>query len=544
MSLPALKDLFERQRSRATGLWVLGDEPKRTVYMEAGDIVFATSTDPLDRLTHLLVERGKITQAQLDYAMANLNPAMSIGKNLIEMGFITQRDLLAVAKGQVERVVCTCLAATSEVPAFEARELDARTVRLPFDTPAMLLAGVLDLHDRELMLEELGPLNQVVVLETRRLQDLTLPADLAKLPGLLDGTRTLLELSREASVEPFRLGAFILFLREMGWARLHELPPLDRSALERALEPAETTISPTLPEPESAPEPLMAEETPPSPYSTQEVSPPVPEKLPSLGPEDELEEPLLTVPEPLPTPEPALPIQHEAEDDRDDPPAEAPEPEAEATPPTRPSWLLPLLLVLLVGLGLWAGFRWTRRFKASVAPAPKAEPAPAPKPAAPAPTPEAAVPAPAPVPGTEPKAAPEPSKVVPEPAKPTPPPVAAGPASKAQRLQTIVQGNWKQAVAEGAAQRELLQSRWTLRLEIACQGATVQQAAELLNKQDPDLFIVPMVLRDGKTCYQIFLGSYGSEAAAKAAAQSLPAPFLVEGNRPKPFRVGQIPDRQ
>ena len=544
MSLPALKDLFERQRSRATGLWVLGDEPKRTVYMEAGDIVFATSTDPLDRLTHLLVERGKITQAQLDYAMANLNPAMSIGKNLIEMGFITQRDLLAVAKGQVERVVCTCLAATSEVPAFEARELDARTVRLPFDTPAMLLAGVLDLHDRELMLEELGPLNQVVVLETRRLQDLTLPADLAKLPGLLDGTRTLLELSREASVEPFRLGAFILFLREMGWARLHELPPLDRSALERALEPAETTISPTLPEPESAPEPLMAEETPPSPYSTQEVSPPVPEKLPSLGPEDELEEPLLTVPEPLPTPEPALPIQHEAEVDRDDPPAEAPEPEAEATPPTRPSWLLPLLLVLLVGLGLWAGFRWTRRFKASVAPAPKAEPAPAPKPAAPAPTPDAAVPAPAPVPGTEPKAAPEPSKVVPEPAKPTPPPVAAGPASKAQRLQTIVQGNWKQAVAEGAAQRELLQSRWTLRLEIACQGATVQQAAELLNKQDPDLFIVPMVLRDGKTCYQIFLGSYGSEAAAKAAAQSLPAPFLVEGNRPKPFRVGQIPDRQ
>ena len=544
MSLPALKDLFERQRSRATGLWVLGEEPKRTIYMEAGDIVFATSTDPLDRLTHLLVERGKITQAQLDYAMANLNPAMSIGKNLIEMGFITQRDLLAVAKGQVERVVCTCLAATTESPAFEARELDARTVRLPFDTPAMLLAGVLDLRDRELMLEELGPLNQVVVLETRRLQDFTLPADLAKLPGLLDGTRTLLELSREASVEPFRLGAFILFLREMGWARLHELPPLDRSALERALEPAETTISPTLPEPESAPEPLMAEETPPSPYSTQEVSPPVPEKLPSLGPEDELEEPLLTVPEPLPTPEPALPIQHEAEVDRDDPPAEAPEPEAEATPPTRPSWLLPLLLVLLVGLGLWAGFRWTRRFKASVAPAPKAEPAPAPKPAAPAPTPEAAVPAPAPVPGTEPKAAPEPSKVVPEPAKPTPPPVAAGPASKAQRLQTIVQGNWKQAVAEGAAQRELLQSRWTLRLEIACQGATVQQAAELLNKQDPDLFIVPMVLRDGKTCYQIFLGSYGSEAAAKAAAQSLPAPFLVEGNRPKPFRVGQIPDRQ
>ena len=105
MSLPALKDLFARHRERVTGLWKLGQEPYRTVFLEAGDIVFATSTHPLDRLTHLLVERGKITQAQLDYAMANLNPAMSIGKNLIEMGFITQRDLLDVARAQVERVV-------------------------------------------------------------------------------------------------------------------------------------------------------------------------------------------------------------------------------------------------------------------------------------------------------------------------------------------------------------------------------------------------------------------------------------------------------
>jgi hypothetical protein len=529
MSLPALKDLFERQRTRATGLWVLGEEPKRTVYMEAGDIVFATSTDPLDRLTHLLVERGKITQAQLDYAMANLNPGMSIGKNLIEMGFITQRDLLAVAKGQVERVVGTCLANTGETPTFEARELDARTVRLPFDTPAMLLAGVLALSDRELMLEELGPLNQVVVLETRRLQDFTLPADLAKLPGLLDGTRTLLELSRETSVEPFRLGAFMLFLREMGWARLHELPPLDRSALERALEPAETTISPALPEPESAPEPLLAEEPAASPYSTQEVSQP-PAELEHLGLEDELEEPLLTVPEePLPTPEPALPIQHEVEVTMEEPPP-AEVPEAEATAPTPRKWLL-LLLIPLVGLGLWAGLKWARRPRPAAAAAPKVEPAPVPKPTPPPPAPAPAEPAP------------EAAKPAPEPAKPAPP-VVSGPASKSQRLQTIGQGNWKQAIAEGTAQRESLQSRWTLRLEIACEGATVQQAAELLKKQDPDLFIVPMAMRDGRICYQVFLGSYGSEAAAKAAAQSLPAPFLVEGNRPKPFRVAQIPDRQ
>ena len=99
-------------------------------------------------------------------------------------------------------------------------------------------------------------------------------------------------------------------------------------------------------------------------------------------------------------------------------------------------------------------------------------------------------------------------------------------------------------MAQGSLQAKALQDRWTLRLEIACQGLTIQHAAELLKGQDPDLFLIPMAMRDGRTCYQVFLGSFGSEAAAKAAAKKLPPPFLAEGNRPKPYRVSQIPDRQ
>jgi septal ring-binding cell division protein DamX len=99
-------------------------------------------------------------------------------------------------------------------------------------------------------------------------------------------------------------------------------------------------------------------------------------------------------------------------------------------------------------------------------------------------------------------------------------------------------------VNQGAAQRKAIQGRWTLRLEIACMGNTVQHAVDLLKGQDPDIFLVPMAMRDGRTCYQIFFGSFGSEAAAKDAAKNLPAPFHAEGNRPKPFRAAQIADRQ
>lgn len=549
MSLLALKDLFARHRARATGLWRLGQEPMRTVYLDAGDIVFAASTHPLDRLTHLLVERGKITQAQLDYAMANLNPTMSIGKNLIEMGFITQRDLLDVARAQVERVVWAGIADSAEVPAFEAKDLDATTVRLPFDTAAMLLAGVLNLKDRERVLEELGPLNQVVVLEGRRHQELTLPQDLTRLPALLDGSRTLMELSRESGVEPFRLGAFILFLREIGWARLHELPPLDRRALELALDPPDSVITPPLPEAAEAPQPSLFAEIHASQRPTTNLEH-LSEALDQLGPEDELEDPFPPEPESPAPVDPALPIHHEAAGS-----TESPEPPPSSPAPAPSRRLLPLLAVLVILGGLWAGLTWFRRHRAAQPTAPKAvEPAVQAKPVVPA----SEVPKPLPVKETEqapsveaPKPEPpKPEPPKPEPAKPVPPtlpapkPEASTTSSKAERLQAILQGDLKRAVAQGEGQKKALRERWSLRLEIACQGSTVQHAADLLKDKDPDLFLLPMAMRDGRTCYQIFLGSFGSEAAAKAAALKLPPPFLVEGNRPKPFRVAQIPDRQ
>lgn len=570
MSLPALKDLFARHRARATGMWRLGQELNRTVFLENGDIVFAASTHPLDRLTHLLVERGKITQAQLDYAMASLNPAMSIGKNLIEMGFITQRDLLDVARAQVERVVWASMANTDQTPVFDEKDLDATTVRLPFDTAAMLLSGVLNLVDRERVLEELGPLNQVVVLEGRRHQELALPPDLAKLPAMLDGSRTLMELSRETAVEPFRLGAFILFLREMGWARLHELPPLDRRALELALdppEPAQTT--PALPDPAPTPQPSLFAEIHASQHPTTNLEH-LSEALDQLGPDDEVEDPFPPLPESgyepergepryehgtpaSASPEPALPIHHEAEGS-----TEPLDPVPAASPAAREarSSRLPLILlaVLAVAAGSWAGLRWLRRHR-SPAPPPKASETaslikPSPKPVV------TVQPPPAPEPETKPDirpeakpTAPEPVKAAPPASKPEPPkpePSRQPPAtpSRGERLQAIVQGDMKRAVAQGSAQRKAIQGRWTLRLEIACQANTVQHAADLLKAQDPDLFLVPMAMRDGRTCYQVFFGSYGSEAAAKAAAKRLPPPFLAEGNRPKPFRAAQIPDRQ
>ena len=615
MSLLALQDLFRRHREKATGVWKLGQEPGRTIYFDYGDAVFAQSTHLQDRLTYILVERGKVTQAQMDYALANLKPGLSIGKNLIEMGFITQRDLLEVAKAQVERIICGALATADQEPTFEAKELDANVVRLPLGTGQVFLAGVLELRSREGLLELLGPLNQVVVLQGRGLMDLTLPPDLAKLPSLLDGTHTLLELSRESLAEPVRLGALALFLREMGWARLHEMPPLDRQALDLALTPEPEPLSSPLAPADLEPFPV----TVPSLFATIEeaarpttnlehlsqsldaepIHPPsfmdeldnlpdvtdahfqvhededtLVDARPDALPEPPWEPEAVTGQAQVPTP--ALPIPHLPEDAGDEPrvllkaplelePEPEPEPEPPAPPAPRPKPLrLILILLLLAAAGLFlVRHRLPHRAKGlrpvpMVPPAgpsrpaalpvvqpkaqpPSTEPAPPglakpepPKPEPPKPEPKAE-PKPEPKPETKPAPKPEPKA---EPARPVSTRIA-------DRLSALNHGDLELAVRQGQARvKEIPSSHWSLRLEIACQGETLREVSKGFKGAPPDLFLLPIKLHDGRGCYQVLYGNFPTKEAAERQVKHLPATFLADRNRPRAFRVNEIPKAQ
>ncbi|HJW32078.1 MAG TPA: DUF4388 domain-containing protein [Holophagaceae bacterium] len=541
MSLLALQDIFLRHRERRSGVWKVGDDPSRTLFMDSGDIVFAQSTAAEDRLTAILVEKGKLTQAQLDYAMANLKPGLSIGKNLIEMGFITQRDLLDTARSQVERIAWGAMATLEAAPTFEAKELEPTVVRLPLDTPSMLLAGLLNLRSREAVLDLLGPLNQVVVLEGRRVHELQLPQDLAKTLPMLDGSRTLLELSREGGVEPFRLGAFSLYLKMMGWARLHELPPLDRGALDRALTPEPEALSEALPPaaPEPAPTLIAAIEASQLPTTNLDHLAHALDQLPAI-------------PEPMPTP--ALPLAPFPEEDEEPrlqihegsttpvvPPPSLQAPSS-MTQPGKLRWILVACLIPLAAFALW-------RWRTSARPAPQAsvpidtQPKPT-QPTPPPEKPEVKVPDKVEIQPIQDPPADQPKQSETKEFHTKAQPLKTESFGLKDRLASLRAGDLALAERQGALHLKSLKAgTWTLRLEVACLPATVQRAADMLGG-DPDVWVLPMRMRDGKSCHQVMLGNFHSEAAAEKAAKKLPAAFHAPGNKPKAFRLDQIPDKQ
>lgn len=520
--MKALLDLFARHRNRETGTWTLGQEPQRTIYLDNGLIAYAQSTHPLDKLTTLLVERGKLTQAQMDYALQNLKPGLSIGRNLIVLGFITQRDLLEVAKAQVERVVWGAMGNMEEEPRFQAHALDASVVRLSLDTPLTLLVGCLHLRDRERLLDLLGPLDQKLSLESR--PDVNLPPDLARFTTLFDGKRRLLDLAQETGLEPMRVGAFALYLKEMGLARLQlgaaaEMDPPPIQALPQADPLPAPPISPLLASIEAAERPtedlrhlagsLDALDAEPEALSAADELPP------GLDPDSG----------------PDLRITAEASGSVDIQPGEP--------APRRKTGLWVLLLVILGALGAYAGWRWNQPSIGAT-----------PVPPVTAPVPESEVlsrrATPSPAEGPQTPATPAPAAPQAESPKPETPKTNSSSASSstaAQRWSTLHKGDWEVALAQGAAYRASLKDAWVLRLEVACQPDTLARAVAAF-KQPTDLFLVPMAMKDGRTCRQVCLGRFASEAEAQAAIGHLPTLFTQGGNKPRPFQASQLPEKQ
>lgn len=116
---------------------------------------------------------------------------------------------------------------------------------------------------------------------------------------------------------------------------------------------------------------------------------------------------------------------------------------------------------------------------------------------------------------------------------------------KSAFLQKVEAGDLNGAVELGRERIQILdKNRWTLRLAIAFENRTVLNIVEGLPGQEESFFLLPIRMKDGRNCYQVFLGEYETEAAALARRTSLPAWFMNQGNTPIPFRIGALPEQQ
>jgi len=123
-------------------LFEFQDEEK-AVYLSRGEVVFAESNLPTDRLGNCLLRAGLIDEDQLELAESRYHPEIRFGKIVVELGILTPRDLWNGVKSQVEEIVRSLFSYTSGwIHFWEGEIVPDNVVRLSLPTNRLIGEGL------------------------------------------------------------------------------------------------------------------------------------------------------------------------------------------------------------------------------------------------------------------------------------------------------------------------------------------------------------------------------------------------------------------
>jgi hypothetical protein len=195
-------------RSGRTGvLRVTRGRVVKTVYVSEGRLIFATSTDPDDRLGERLLKKGLITYRALEDSVQGLRRGKRQGTLLVENGAIRSRDLIEGVTEQVQEVIYGLFRWADGEYEFVEGELPSREVIvLRMSTGDLILEGVRRVARWSLIRRGVGAIDQRYALSPDAhglMSGVSLTREELGIVATLDGVASVEELCRAARQSDF-----------------------------------------------------------------------------------------------------------------------------------------------------------------------------------------------------------------------------------------------------------------------------------------------------------------------------------------------------
>ena len=198
----------------------------KVVYLQNGTIAFASSNEKTDRLTEVLKRAGKLTPEQIEHAQARIKPNVSLGKTLVELGYISPKDLLWGARMQVEGILYQLL--FWEKGTYQVLEgpLPKEIVSLGLTAPQIIYNGILQTRDRDWILRHIGSPEAIYAKVPdfeQKYTEFHLGAE--QISANIDATHSLEEIAQSIGIDTFEVCKTVAALQVLELARPQPFKP-------------------------------------------------------------------------------------------------------------------------------------------------------------------------------------------------------------------------------------------------------------------------------------------------------------------------------
>jgi hypothetical protein len=128
---------------RVTGLLTLTHVGVgRSITVQDGRLVFASSSSPDDRLGELLLRRGQLSLRQFVDAGKAIVPGKRLGAILVEQGALTPKGLIRAVVEHTQEIIYAAFQWTEGRYRFQAGSSSAEAITLKISTPELILEGI------------------------------------------------------------------------------------------------------------------------------------------------------------------------------------------------------------------------------------------------------------------------------------------------------------------------------------------------------------------------------------------------------------------
>jgi cell division septation protein DedD len=578
-----IERLVELWREQFTGaIRFENDGIIKIIYFKGGDILSASTNDRSDSIDEILMKAGKVSREHVKQALAKRKESETLGDALLNLGFITRKELTWSRRVQVVGVIRSIAAWTDGSFTIVADYLPKRDEGTLFPLPQVLVELIVTEQDRAQFERALDG-GEAVFTKTADFEDvwrrLGLNEDAEAIAVEIDGTKNATEVATASGRDTFNVYKLLHALATLGVLSRAPIPQVDSQfALDdfASAGVADAADMWNNPEPDLTDADFAAEAptfeldddavtTTQAPMPTLEMATPAAEP-PTPSAWDEADEVPLDLSLDTTTPTPKMPVwDGQIGDERMMGRASAPAPEPKAPEPqwgfdeaqietaraataavatpraTRVSaaprakkksggrhvWLVALMIIAILGAAGYFGFSWwqgreqgetTLVARQPVTPTTTTTAAPV----------TASTETVAPVPAVltvTPAPVPTTTTVAPPPATASvePPPTQALPRVTARTPTTTAA-----APASGAGRERLdamarefaanASGNFTVQIQILCDAANVDK---LLRSGGQNVWFVPQPIGE-RSCYRVFWGRYNSREQAQQALAQIP----------------------